>query len=686
MSVDGIDEILSLDINNESDQKRIADIVHGIYLSNKPHITKLSNTWEENIRFFEGDQWIYYNETNKSFQELPKSKFNDFIPRPITNMILPIVYTICSLLTKSKPSAMVYAVDEDESNIALSKISERIADAKWELDQEQIKLIDAALIMLLCGTVYRKDYFDSAKGDYYDDGENSIKTGDNAVDILSPFEVIPDLIGDSYIYEQRVQSLSHIKSRYSKKGNGYTGKGGEVKGMDGISMSLNLRERLKTSSDASSGNNSESDSDKKNSVVVEFYIQPCMKYRKGLMIVESNGILLYAGESKNFNSILDSSWHPYTECVWIRSPLRRHGVSLVENLIQLQKRLNGIDSLIMLNRMTMVNPVWMIPHGSGVAEGYIDGRPGLNIPYRPVGANGAAPQKVPGTGLPQDVYQERKSIIEEMHRIAMTNEVLGGYQPSGVNTAAALNMLLEQSFSKFSPFIQTWEKFIEGGQQKKLIVLQRNYKEPRNLLNNLIKSLSPEEKESIKDDFVVEELGDNINIRIEAGSSLPRSKIVEQQQLQQVIELGLLGDVSPANPLANQKVLDKFGLKSFQNINNPDVVKIKHVIKILTKINLGQLPVESYIPLDVFDDLQIHMKVLTNEMKKPEFSDPMGVFKQKFEELNNAMTEINSPPVNEGEGVLDKAGVATGEQVSPEQAAGPQASSTPPVMGGADLQ
>jgi hypothetical protein len=512
-------------------------------------------------------------------------------------------------------------------------------DAKWEKDNEQCLLVDSALIALLCGTVFRKDYFDPTKGRISNVTKKPI--GDSSVDIYSPFEVIPDLQNNMFISEASVRSLSWIKRAYGKEGDGYTGLADKVTEIDDLNTALSYRERLRLSTGMSSGGTSFDNRVSSGSVVVECYIAPTEKHKNGLYICEAGGIPLYVGESPYYNPNIDDSWHPYTEFVWGRSPLRRHGISLIENLIPLQKRLNGIDSLVILNRMTMVTPQWMIPKGCRV--GYISGRPGLNIEYRPVGAGGAGPQKMPGVGLPGDVFQERQNVVQEMHQIALDNEVLGGNQPSGVNTAAALNMLLEQTFSKFSPFIQRWEKFIEGGQQKKLIIMQKEYKEPRPELRQVLKSLSKDISDIELNDFMMTDLQDNVNVRIEAGSSLPRSAIVHQQQLLELQARGLLGQLDPqTNPVGNQEFLENFGVDGVDYVTNPDVEQAKHVISILNQIVRAEteqeaeaLVNENWPELKEYDDLEIHQMVIETQMKKPGFKDRMDIFLEKVPVLDD---------------------------------------------------
>lgn len=701
-----IKKIDGLNLENNDDLNWLGKHVEGIYNTTMPYIERLACTWDENIRFFEGDQYIYYNETERSWQVIPITKFNDWIPRPTTNYILPIVMTLTSLLTRTKPTARVFSNSDDDSDEGAARFAEKLTAAKWEIDNEQEKLIDAAMIALLCGTVFREDSWNYCKGKKIDtsdlkagekeepvettgeeveegvekpdemdlgsedvgesDDADEVYVGDNEVNIYSPFEVIPDIENDSFIFKAVVKSLSDISLIYDKKGRGYTGKANEVKAQNNLSTVLTYRERLRVSTGGLYPTSTTEMKFSDSAVLVEFYLKPTKKHRKGLYVVEAGGIPLFVSESPCFDE--DSGdWHPFTETTWIRSPLRRHGISCVENIVPKQRRINGIDSLIILNRETMVSPQWFIPNGMGIPEGSVSGRPGLVIRGN-VRAAGIMPQKLNGVPLPPSVAQEREQQVMDMHIIAMDNEVMSGNQPSGVSTAQALNLLMEQTYNKFNPITQRWEKFIEDGQQKKLRLLQKKYIEPRKEVLGLMKELNGGVLDLDVVDFSQTNLTDNLRIRIEAGSSLPRSKAAENEDLKDLAGKGLFGPIDPVqNPVGNREFLEKLGFGAFEVAKNPDIEKAKYNVRVLTKINKGQLPLEAFPKMTPFDDIDIHMKVLVNEMKRPEFKDTQEVFKAKFDELNQAKEAILQQQMQEQmQMMLQQQGLAGG-RISPQE-------------------
>lgn len=636
-----LEEINKLDFNNPSAIQTLSGIVQSLFMSNHSYMTNLAKVWDTNIRFFEGDQWIYYDSAKKTNVSIPIIEgTNDFIPRPVTNLIAPSIMTIVSVFTKNKPTALVFPNSDQDSDMQAARVAEAILDTKWEVDDEARKHVRAMTLALLCGTVFRKDYWDPTATTTTiqpigGGTQDTMAIGDTKIEMLTPFEVYPDIYGGNYYFEAKVVPIETIRQVYGKMGKGYTGRAEEVKPDRTYNSVLQYRENLRTltasgmtyGAGQSGGSNSS-----ETAVLVEAYIRPTRTFPKGLMVVQAGGIPLFCADSPYYDPRVEESWHPYTPYTWLTSPTRFHGISLAEQIVPLQRRINGIDSFTMLNNMSMINPIWMINKASNIPEGYINGRSGLHVYY-----TGEAPQRLPGIGLPSDIYKEREKLVNDIHYIVGDNQVLHGENPTGVNTASGLQLLMEQSAGKFNPYYTNWEKFIELGQQKKLLLIAKNYVQQRPDFLQKIKTFSRNSNSIDIKNFLGADLRDNFTIRIEAGSSVPRSKLVEQQQLLDLQKLGLLGDVSPqGNPVANQKFLEKFGVSQFQGITNPDLQKANFVVGVLKQINDNKLPDSDYPPLLPFENVDIHMQTLVDEMKRPEFKDPKGAFQHKFEELNQA--------------------------------------------------
>lgn len=676
--------INELDLTTPEGQNELAGLAEGSFSQAHPYIMSLAKTWDTNIRFYEGDQWIYYDETLRQNVQIPVIEGKtDFIPRPVTNYIPSILWTLASIFTKNKPTALIFPNSDDAQDVMAAKVAEALADAKWEMDDENRKHVEAILIALLCGTVFRKDYWDPSKYDTFVEsglgGQQKVPLGDTSVDMLSPFEVFPDIYGNQYYIQASVTPINDIKMMYGREGDGYTGLVDKVKPSKQYSGVLQLRENLRTHTRNYNGSvSTANDNNSETILLVESYIKPTPRYPHGLMLVESGGTPLYCNHSPYYNPKLEDSWHPYTSYRWMITPLRWHAMSLVEQLVPLQRRINGIDSIVQLHNMSMINPVWMNPKSCQVPTGYYNGRPGLVIDYTD-GPNSTPPQRVNGSQLGNDIYEERKQKMEDMHAIAGDNLVMQGNQPSGVNTASGLQLLLEQSATKFSPFYTNWEKFIEGGQQKKLLLISKFYTQNRPDFVERMKKYSKNSNDVELQSFVGADLRDNTNVRIEAGSSIPRSKIVEQQQLLDLAKMGVLGDITPANPVANAEFLRKFGIPQFDGVTNPDIVKANYVVAVLNQINENKLNEQNYPPFMPFENVDIHMSTLVDEMKKPDFKDTKGVFQAKFNELNavkEAQMQAQAQMMQDAQ--MQQMAMQNFSGANPESSAGAPPGSLPP--------
>jgi hypothetical protein len=625
--------------------------------------------WMQSIHFLLGDQHIFYNPASRQFETLPTSKANDFLPRPVTNLIQPAVSTLVSNLTRNKPNADVTPNSPNEKDMSAARIAAKIQDAKWEDDDEQMKLVEAATWAVTTGTVFRKDYWDTSFGKVvripmtqmvpsefmgpdgqiqmtqkeqpiYDDKGvpqfDELPLGDNSVEVIDAFRMVvdPNASSDSslsWIMETSIQKLFWIRENYDRDGEGYTGEAKNVKDELNLSTMVALRQRLKTLSTRGAGGYVGSTAGtsggpeifvKNAAIVKELYIRPTKNHPKGQMIVSAGGKILYRGPSPYYDGSPES-WHPYTMFRYETIPGRFWGKSAVEDLVEPQRKINAIDSMLILNRKTMVAPQRLIPHGSGVPEGYWNGAPGLQITYKPVGANGAKPEVIPGTPLPAQVYQEREVTKTEMSQIARINEVLQGVRPPGVTTYGGLQLLLEQSFNSFAPMIHRWEKFIEKGQTKKLKLIANRYREPRKEFIDKLRALNKDISDVEIINFIGADLRNNVQVRIEAGSTIPRSNAAKQQQLMELAQTGVLGNLQ-TDPVNKQKFLERIGVRGFDQTYETDVKRAEWENEMLDNGSFQNIMILPY------ENHAIHVELHGNRMKEPSFMSLPPDIKQGY--------------------------------------------------------
>jgi len=340
--------------------------------------------------------------------------------------------------------------------------------------------------------------------------------------------------------------------------------------------------------------------ERKGSMVRVHYFRhvPTDKFSKGKYLVVANGHLLYDGA---LEACLDGKL-PYEHVPYRKIPGEMWGIGPMPAAIPVQKRINAIDSNVVLNRKTMLNPQWTVPQGSGVT--FIDGRPGLLIRYNPHNTGGAKPMKEPGVGLPADIYRERDQAQSDLEEIFGTAEVLTGQAPAGVEAGVALNLLQEQAYRRFGPLMKRWQGSLGRHEQRKLLVARKKWKDYR-----LVRVLG-DNQEMEAYHYRGADIGNTVDVVVEVERGILHSESARQQKTIMAADKGWLGD--PRQPQVRAKLLEVLGVEGFETEYRLDA---KKAIRILNRMKDGT-PVPPPLPFDIHP---IHFQVLADFTKTSEF-------------------------------------------------------------------
>jgi hypothetical protein len=613
----------------------VANILEETFEKEHNYINNMCSTWERNNLFYQGQQHIDYVAIENSWRT---RKYNKY--RSTTNLIRPGVDALVSLLTKQRPYIHIFPNGQKAEDKCKAKFQQTFLEAKWEIDNERDKYNRAGITACILGTVYRKDFWNPNKGvflkyseleeeskneeDLYEDISKAggrgnpgkyYQVGDTDSKILTPHQLIPDfrnaidsLDDGYYIIEANIMELDVVRAIYDKKGNGYTGNAKKLNAEKIKNQAMESYEFLKASTEINDGEKLKA-SEENTVLVLECYLRPNKDIPEGLMIVVAGGEVLYAKESPYI--MTNGNWHPYSMFRWGRDTVRHHGLSLVSDAIEPQKRLNAIDTFIVINRSFNAMPTWTVPLG-GLIKGFkINNSPGQVIMHKP----GYEPSRLPGIPVDASIYKERESADYAVKGAFSNAEILAGQKGSGTYSAALYNLMLEQISSRFSSQIRDFERFIERSQNLKANIYRMNVTEPRPQLINRIKSLNLEVTETEIDDFFNGKMsGDEINISVEAGSMLPRSKVAEQNNVKELMGLGFFGPVDPMqNPKTHEKLAKKFGLEGSYDVVDEESKRARWENDLLRQ---GKVKDAVVTPSD---NHLIHFNIVKEEMNKPEF-------------------------------------------------------------------
>lgn len=654
----------------DEDQDKLADRIEGYYKKDTTAKNQLSYHWERNSLYLDGRQWLVYDgsvATGGLWKRLEVSRANEFIPRPTTNYLFDVYQTLKSYLIKTKPRSSVYPNTELYQDKMAAKISELCLEANWSRLKEQQNYEYAAACVVLYGTVFKKDFWDTTELTMSkvpkmeqmpqmdpntgmvigtqevpaidpETGEqmfDEIPLGDVNSDTVEPFRIALDPMANDihkirWIMEYSIQPLTWIKEVYGKEPDtspGYTGRVEEVKEETTLAGSLKRFYQLKQSSgvkqkiEGASSSGSTDEHMANSAVVKEYYERPSAQHPLGRLVVVANGVCLYAGESPYSGPEL-GDWHPYSECRWEIVPGRFWGKSPLDNAAEIQKQINSIDSVIVLNRKTMAIPQKLIPMSSGIAHGSWTGRPGQEIFYRDSG--GQPPSTIPASGVDPTVFQERAQRVEDMKTITGAIDILKGDRPDGITAASALEMLYEVGMGKLFPILDRWKAFVEGSQKKQLRIISKFYKEPRPDFIRLLQQKNRELSADAISKFIGSDLYDNCNVVVEAGSNVTKLQAAKKQELREAAQSGVLNLADPRN---RRQYLEDMGIQGYDSDIGPDQKRAEQENSILD--DLSNNPNKKPIVLD-WDNHDVHIQVHEGRMKEPSWMELPPAVQQAY--------------------------------------------------------
>jgi hypothetical protein len=641
-----------------NDFGQLAQRINTFYSSDNSIKTTLSYTWERNQLMLDGKQWLMWSgdrQTGGQWKPLSVSTSNEYIPRPVTNYLFSIYQTLKAYLIKNKPRSEVKPNTQEYKDKVSSKIATLILECNWERLKEQYNYESAAASLLVYGTVFKKSYWDTTTINLVrvpkmvpqpitDPMTGAIvgmqevqevdpqtqqpvfielPLGDVSTYVVDPFRIALDPLAThlsdcKWVMEYSIQTLDWIHQTYGKEGEGYTGLAAEVKEDTELNTSMRRWYQMKMSSGTKSGTlgatggSGASDVMVEGSAVVkEYYERPSANYPKGRLIVVAGDKVLYSGESP-YTGPEHGDWHPYSECRWEIVPGRFWGKSPFDDAVEIQKRINTIDSTVILSRKSMAFPQKLIPTSAGIANGEWTGRPGHHQFYKGDGS-GMKPEIIPGQGPDASVFQERQQSVEDIKELTGAIDILRGDRPAGVNAASALSLLYEVGTGKLFPILDRWKQFVESDQKKQLRLTSKNYKEPRPDFVRALKAKNTDLLETDINNFIGSDLNDNCNVIVEAGSNIPKLQAAKQAMLIQAVQLGLLDLSNPENRIQLQEDL---GISGFDAEMSTDIKRARWENDLMDNIQFS--PSNKPIVL-ACDNHQLHLQEHYDRQKSPTF-------------------------------------------------------------------
>lgn len=638
-----------------------------IFKAQLPFKTEWAKQTRKCVAFANGDQLTNFTVgSGISVNHQPPVKKDDRDPKGyVGSEIEPIMRTMVSYMTRSKPGVDITALNRDDNSKNTAKVSEKIMEAKYDLDNESQKSMEAANWALTTGTVFSKDFWDPTLGDYVAEidpatgnpiidpntGEMiySKTSGNNSVAMLSGLSMtadysVTDFRRQPYMGDSYVMDVDWARECFDRNEPGYTGRVQNIREENNLSDSMQILETMKFSVPYLSKGIQETSKGK--TLIREMYLQPTKDFQRGREVIMAGSEIVYINSSEEgspyYMELETTEWHPYDMFRYEIYLGRFLGKGLVEQLIPLQMRLNEINKAILINANTIGQPKIMatsdqIPLGTLAGDKKIIRYahiPGVKEPYI-----------LQGAPLPQQFWKERQDIIDEMVRIAGTNFVMQGQPPTGVTAGSAIAQLLENANTQHSGTMVSWEKFHERRYTKKLRILHKFHKYPDRQLDRYVRTLAKDVLDTEVRDFIGQrDLSDGVVLKIQAGSMIPKSEAAKKDLYEKFADKGLfpfLEEDSPRGLESREQLLEKFGERGLETSESVHVKKAKWEND---RIMQGQPPA-----LDRLDNDAAHLQCHSSKKLDPLFierADPQIVMMmdQHIAEHEAQMAAKSAPP------------------------------------------
>lgn len=627
--------------------------------------------WLRDLYYISGRQWITFHPQKREWID---KRMQKWVPRPVTNKMAETVQAIRSvcgsinLAAKARPiggsteaiataeiaDQMMPCIFEEhnmgqvmrESDFWLIGTGTTVLQVSWDLDQRVNRTFIQSEQCVQCGTVATpKDIEDAGgvctacamstqfqpavKADGKTPEGTWIAFGKGKTTALSPFEyAVPSSVTRfdelPFIIRLRWRDRSWFEANTPLLVSQISW---EKTSSD---RSLQLFKSLAIANESgpagqplSSGAGNQQAGE--GATEYELWMKPTPEYPEGIVmrvIGDKDPIILEIPDESlpgpmPYKDIEGNALFPFVMAQYEHIGGRLYGRSAISPLIQKQDQLNQLDSLIQMIVQRMSSPAWVIPDGAGIEN--ITGEPGLIIKWNPLGAaSNAKPERLDGADVPSSLYQLRAQYLSDLEALSGAFDIIKGQKPAGVEAFSALQLLVEQSQSRFkSMFNARGELFRDWAALS--LELERQFG-PQQRTWSVV---GPNRGYTFQY-FENAQLQGSIQMQIEDGSAMPKTALGKRAAIEQASQMMLL---DPSDPDQRYGLLSHFGLSDLVPTLN---VHVQAALQIQDSFEKWAKQPEGPPPLAVkpWHDMQIHwgerIKWLnTDKMRELLASDPM---------------------------------------------------------------
>jgi hypothetical protein len=546
--------------------------------------------WYRNSLFYNGQHWIVYDE---SFRRWRRRNMPSWVPMPVTNRLASTVNTIRAAVSQVQPAFDARPMQETERSVLSAHAAEKYLDVLQNESGFRAARRKMATWVTITGNAFFLVEYDNSPetGTVMVPGEKcqdcgasippneipesltcpkcgsknlvedpaagmSLPQGRLVTRCLSPFEVFVD----PYIMELQDQpavlvvecrSLQAVKQMYGEKAKDVTADVDKTVGRFYLdSLAYMTGSGFGGGSSVARTEDSSEEEEYGSVTLYKVYVKSCEQYPDGVYIVMSGDQHIlevsdpYPYRHRNSNK----PFYPLCHVRYDDVPGRFWGRTPVDDLVPKQRQRNEMESLYQTIIMRCANPVWLLP--LGIQTSPITGDPSLILRYS--GTQGQKPERLAGLDAPISVIKFIEQVDQDFEEIANTFAVMKGKSTGQARAASAIQMLIERGFGRYGSVFDNLEEAYEQWALYALEIWRQRAVFPR------VQAVSKIAGAWQFMEFLGADLSD-VDLRVEAGSTRPKSQAGRQMLVQQMLQMGLM---NPNDPEQRMKIFEELGATS----------------------------------------------------------------------------------------------------------------------------
>ena len=541
--------------------------------------------WYRNILFYIGQQWIVYETSPRRWRQ---RNLPSWVPLPVTNRLASTANTMRSAIAQVHPAFVAFPTRENEQSILSAGAADKYLDvimqegglraakrrmASWltltgngflltefDTSAETGTVFVPGEVCEDCGTQMRPSEIPAdmtcptcGSRNFRDDPSlgMDIPQGRIRVTAKSPFEIyldngIMELEDRQELLIKEARDIEGVRRTY--------GKAAEELTPDNTS---DPSQHFLTSLSYMTGTGSQvsgrrfGEGEHGGVTLLRLYVKYHKDYPEGFYVVMSGDqrILEFKEPYPYFFKTTKRKFFPLDHIRYDDVPGRFWGKTPIDDLCTKNKQRNEFESLFQTITMRASNPVWLIP--SGVQTSPISGDPAIQVKYTPTGG-GLKPERIAGVEPPASILQFIQYIDQDFEELGGTFAAMKGKNPGSVRAASAIQMLIERGFGRYGSVFDNLEEAYEQWAIKALEIWRQKAVFPR------VQAVARAAGSWQFMEFLGSDIGE-VDIRVEAGSTRPKSQAGRQLLVGQALQWGLL---NPQDPEQKMKIFEEMGMIS----------------------------------------------------------------------------------------------------------------------------